>query len=248
MSSLAVGGMTFLCIFGGALLGLHLRTRLREHHLGEDTKDLVKVGVGLIATMTALVLGLLVASTKSSFDTQTSELAQMSANIILLDRALAHYGPETKEVRQRLRKSVEDLVERLWATDGASHIQATSASEAIFDEIQVLTPKTDAQRALQSQATVLAVNLGQARWLLFSQKTSTVSPPFLTVVIFWLTITFTSFGLYSPRNIVVFLTMFVCALSVSAALFLVLELDNPFEGLVQISSESMRNALKQLGA
>src|SRR5215471_8787492 len=102
MSSLGIAGLSFCCVFGGASFGLALRARLREHHLSTETKDFVKLGVGIIATMTALVLGLLVASAKSSFDAQKGELGQMAANIVLLDRALAHYGPEAKEARQVL--------------------------------------------------------------------------------------------------------------------------------------------------
>jgi hypothetical protein len=241
--------MAFACIFGGALLGMLLRTRLREHHLSAESKEVVKVGVGLIATMTALVLGLLVASAKSSFDEQKGEVAQMSANIILLDRVLAHYGPEAKQARDTLRSTVERMIDQLWPTNGTrtSQAQRTAESEQVFDKIQELSPKTETQRSLQAQATKTAIDLGQTRWLLFAQKSSAISMPLLTVLIFWLTITFTSFGLYAPRNAVAFITLFICAMSVSGALCLVLELDRPFAGLIQISSEPLRNALAQLG-
>ncbi|MFT3883214.1 MAG: DUF4239 domain-containing protein [Gemmatales bacterium] len=248
MSSFTIAGIAFACVFGGALVGMYLRTLLREHHLSSETKDVVKVGIGLIATMSALVLGLLVASAKSSFDTKKNEIGQISANIVLLDRALAHFGPETKETRELLRTSVERLIGLLWPTAGAtSQVQPTAASEVLFDRIESLTPKTDAQRALQAQSVKTVIDIGQTRWLLYAQSTSAVSPPFLFVVLFWLTITFLSFGLYAPRNSVVFATLFLCALSVAGALFLVLELDRPFTGYLQISSEPMRNALEQLG-
>src|SRR6516164_1693898 len=103
MSSLAISCIVFACILGGTLLGMMLRTFLPEKHLSGESKDLVKLGMGLIGTMTALVLGLLIASAKSSFDTQRNGLAQLSANIIFLDRILAHYGPEAKESREQLR-------------------------------------------------------------------------------------------------------------------------------------------------
>lgn len=249
MSSFTIAAIAFLCVFGGSLIGMYLRPLLREHHLSSETKDLVKVGVGLIATMSALVLGLLVASAKSSFDTQKSEVGQISANVILLDRALAHYGPETKDVRDHLRSSLEQTIGQIWSTTGpvSAQAQPTASSEILFDKIESLTPKTDAQRGLQSQAVKTAIDIGQTRWLMFAQKTSAVPLPFLIVVLFWLTITFLSFGLYAPRNGVVFTTLFLCALSVAAALFLVLELDRPFDGFIQISSEPMRNALVQLG-
>lgn len=249
MNSFNVALVAFVCVFGGALIGMYLRTLLREHHLSSETKDVVKVGVGLIATMSALVLGLLVASAKSSFDTQRNEVGQISANVMLLDRALAHYGPETKEVRDLLHTSLERMIEQLWPTTGTLSLPAlpTAASEILFDKIENLAPKTEAQRNLQAQAVKTAIDIGQIRWLLIAQKTSAVSLPFLIVVLFWLTITFLSFGLYAPKNGVVFITLFLCALSVAGALFLVLELDHPFDGFIQISSEPIRNALGQLG-
>jgi hypothetical protein len=249
MNSLAIGGIAFACVFGGALFGLFLRTRLREHHLSAESKDVVKLGIGLIATMSALVLGLLVASAKSSFDAQSSEVTHMAGNVVVLDRALAHYGPDAKEARQTLRSAVNGLLEQLWPTDGSQPSQGkpTLAGEAMYEKIQELKPKDESQRTLQAQALKIAVDIGQTRWLLYSQKGSAVSVPFLVVVIFWLTIIFGSFGLFAPRNIVVLVTLFVCALSVAGALYLVLELDRPFEGLIQISSEPLRNALEQLG-
>lgn len=249
MSSITIAAIAFACVFGGSLLGMGLRTLLREHHLSSETKDVVKVGVGLIATMSALVLGLLVASAKSSFDTQKNEVGQIAASVILLDRALAHYGPETKEHRDILRGNVERMLGQMWSTGGAhaSEAQPSTSSEVIFDKIVSLAPKTEAQRGLQAQAVKTAIDIGQVRWLMFAQKTSAVSMPFLVVVLFWLTLTFLSFGLYAPRNGLVFATLLLCALSVAGALFLVLELDRPFDGYIQISSEPLRNALAQLG-
>ena len=106
MSDIAISMILFACVFAGALLGIYLRTALPEHHLSTESKDVVKLGMGLIATMAALVLSLLIASTKGSYDTQRSELRQLSANIMLLDRVLAHYGPETKDSRDLLRHAV----------------------------------------------------------------------------------------------------------------------------------------------
>src|SRR5215468_3034950 len=111
MSPMAISWIVFGVIFGGALLGMTLRRLLPEHHLSQDSKDVVKLGMGLIGTIAALVLGLLVASAKSSFDTQRNGLAQLSANAVLLDRILAHYGPETKECREQLRDTVAAMID-----------------------------------------------------------------------------------------------------------------------------------------
>ncbi len=249
MSSMAISSIVFGCVFGGALLGLLLRAALPAHHLSAESKDVIKVGTGLIATMAALVLGLLVASAKGSFDTQRSEVIQLSGNVILLDRILAHYGPETKESREVLRRAVVGALDRLWPQSGsqAERGEQKFAAEALYEKIQALSPKTEGQRSLQAQAIKISFDIGQTRWLMFAQKGSAIPIPFLVVLVFWLSIIFTSFGLFAPANATVIVTLLVCALSVSGAIFLILELDRPFEGFIQISSGPLRDALVQLG-
>jgi hypothetical protein len=248
MSSLAIGSIVFICVFGGALLGMFLRSILPEHHLSAESKDAVKVGIGLIATMAALVLGLLVATAKASYDTKSSELTEMSANTVMLDRMLAHYGPETKPIRELLRRAGARSLEMLWPQNGqAPRLEPAGGAELLYDAIDALSPKNDAQRALQSQALNLTIDIGKMRWLLFEQSGSSISTPFLVVLVFWLTIIFMSFGLFAPHNVTVVATLLVCALSVSGAIFLILELDRPFEGLIRISSAPVQNALTHLG-
>ena len=249
MGSMAIGCIVFACVFGGALLGMVLRTLLPDHHLSAETKDMVKVGMGLIGTMAALVLGLLVASAKSSFDTRSSEITQMSANIILLDRAMAFYGPGTKEARELLRRSVVQLLDQLWpgARSGPAQSGPIGGAQALYEKIQALSPQNDAQRSIQAQALTTGINTAQMRWLLVAQSGSSIPVPFLVVLVFWLTVIFVSWGLFAPRNATAIATLFICALSVSCAVFLILELDRPFEGLIQISSAPMREALAHLG-
>jgi hypothetical protein len=253
MSSLTISCIIFACIFGGMLLGMVLRAILPEAHLTADTKDVVKLGMGLIGTMTALVLGLLVASAKGSFDTQRNGLAQLSGNVIFLDRTLARYGPEAKGVRESLRAAVDDMLQRTWPAEAppGSHPEAARGTEGryegIYDQIEQLSPKTDSQRALQAQALKIASDMGQTRWLLFAQRGRSIPIPFLVVMASWLVLLLASFSLYAPRNLTVFITLFVCALAVSSAVFLILELDQPFEGMMQISSAPLRNARAQLG-
>jgi len=245
MSPFEISGVIFICIFGSALLGMWLRGVLPERHLDAETKDLVKVGVGLIGTMAALLLGLLVASAKNSFDARGSELTQVAANTILLDRALAHYGPETNEVRGILKVAVGRAIDQFWSKQ--SGVDARTNREIIFDMIQALVPHSDVQRALQAQAESIAINLAQTRWLLFAQSGTAISTPFLVVVVFWLSVLFVSFGLFAPRNGTAIATLLVSAISVAGALFLILELDHPFSGLIQVSSAPLRNALLVLG-
>ena len=227
-----------------------VRNALPKHHLSADTKDLVKLAMGLVATMAALVLGLLVASAKGSYDLQKSEVVQMAGKVAFLDRILAHYGPEAAEARAVLRRALEVAITRIWPEHKlpVAELAPTAASgEAVFDVLLKLAPQTDAQRALKAQALALATDLGQMRWLLFEQAGSSISMPLLVIVVFWLAILFFSFGLFAPSNATAVAALLVGALSVSGAIFLVLEMDQPFSGLIRISSQPMQTALSQLG-
>jgi len=249
MSSLVLSSIVFAVIFGAAIVGMLLRTLLPKHHLAAESKEIVKLGAGLIATMAALVLGLLLASAKGSYDSQKSQFVQMSVKIAMLDRALAHYGPEAKELRGLLRVLVGRMLTQIWPEDGSGSAQLdprAARADLLYDKLQELTPKTEAQKTIQTLAVNLAVDIGQMRWMLFQQSGSAISTPFLVVVVFWLGIIFLSFGLFAPANATTIVTLLLCALSVSGALFLILELDRPFSGMIQIPSAPLRNALDPL--
>jgi hypothetical protein len=222
---------------------------LPEHHLSQDSKDVVKVGMGLIGTISALVLGLLIASAKSSYDTQRNGLAQLAANISLLDRIFAHYGPEAKECRAQLKDNVKNLLAQLWPEERGQgvKIEPTAAGESLYERIQDLTPKNESQRALQAAAIKTGMDIAQARWLLSAQKSSSIPLPFLAVLVFWLALLFASFSMFSKPNLTVAIALLLCALSVAGAIFLILELDHPFDGLIQLSSDPLQRALGQLG-
>jgi hypothetical protein len=253
MSSLAISGIVFACIFGGAVLGMILRAILPEKHWSSESQDIVKLGMGLIGTMTALVLGLLIASAKSSFDTQRNGLAQLSGNVIALDRALAHYGKQSKDARKMLSDSVDDMRRRTWPQEYSEAGQKEAKSgtegryEALFEMILELKPENDAQRVFQTQAIKIVMDIAQARWVLFAQKGSSIPAPFLVILVFWLTLLFGSFSMFARPNVTVVVVMLLCALSVSAAIFLILELDRPFDGLIQISSDPLDRAFDKLG-
>jgi Protein of unknown function (DUF4239) len=251
MTSTIIAAIVFACLFGAGLLGVRVRAILPENHLSPDTKDAVKVGMGLVATMAALVLGLLVASTKGAYDAQKAEVTQMAAKIVFLDRVLANYGSETAETRDLLRRSVGSAINRMWP-DGkisqpAQLDPSATSGEAFFNSIQQLSPQNDAQRSLKSQAVQVTTDVGQMRWLLFEQTESSISLPMLIVLIAWLAIIFMSVGLFAPPNATVIVALMLSALSVAGAIFLILELDMPFDGVIQISSAPMRNALNHLG-
>jgi hypothetical protein len=251
MSSLGLSFIVFACVFGGAVCGILLNRILPPTHLSPDSKDVVKMGMGLVATMSALVLGLLVSSAKSFYDAQSTELTEMSEKVILLDRLLAHYGPETKEVRDLLRSTVADGIDMIWSRQhtGPSKLKApsTDGPESLIGEVRALSPKDDRQRSIQAQALSTVMGVAQTRWLMYEQGANSVSKPMLAILVFWLTAIFVSFGLFAPRNATVITALFVAGLSVSGAIFLILELYSPFGGLIEISSGPLRATLTQLG-
>jgi hypothetical protein len=206
--------------------------------------------MGLVATLAALVLGLLIASAKGSYDSQSTEVTELSAKVVFLDRVLAHYGPEAREARELLRSSVARAIDQMWSKDPAILFKATpgtAGAEVLADKVQELSPKNDSERAIQSQAMSIVMALGQTRWLLYEQRLSSVSMPVLVVLTFWVTALFVSFGLFAPFNTTTIVSLLVSALSVSGAIFLILEMYTPYAGLIQISSAPLRAALAQLG-
>ena len=250
MSATAIGLIVFALVFGSALLAMYVQRALPEHHLSTESKDVVKLGVALIATMSALVLSLLVASAKSAYDTRSNQLVQVAAYIHLLGRALVPYGPEAKDARSSLRQSIAFTVERFWPAEGAKRIAIdpnASPVEAFAEKVEELSPQNEAQRLLRGQALMMALEVGRTRVLLLENLGSSIPMPFLVVLVFWLCIIFASFGLFAPRNGTVIVVLCVCALSVAGAIFLILELDRSFEGLLQISGAPLRAALAQLG-
>ena len=251
MSPMAISWIVFGCVFGGAMLGMLLRSVVPEHHLSADSKEVVKLGMGLIATMSALVLALLIASAKSSHDTQNGEVIQMSADFIQLDRVLAHYGPETKEARAMLRDAVArglGTANNLNSYRPESLDSATlkAGADNVYEKIQQLTPANETQRALHAQAMQIGAEVGRMRALLLEQTGGSIPMPFLVVLVFWFTMIFLTFGLFAPSNTTVVSVLLVCSLSVAGAIFLILELDRPFEGLIQISEAPLRDALSRL--
>jgi hypothetical protein len=242
MNPLLVSTLVFACVYGGALVGFALH--VPEHHRDTDSRDVLKAGSALVATMAALVLGLLVASAKSSYDNQRQELIHICADVALLDRALANYGPEAAPLREHLRGTVESAFGQLWRHRSEP---PSAAGETFFDALNRLPAATEQQRTIKTAASQLAMGLGRTRWLIFAQSGSAISTPLLVVVVFWLTILFVSFGVFAKPNATVHVALFVCALSVAGAILLILELDSPFQGLIRIPDAPLRDVVSRIG-
>jgi hypothetical protein len=251
MSPLATSLVICAILIGGALVGALLRRTLPENHLDSHAKDVVRLGCGLLATIAGLVLGLLINSAKTNFDTQRDEIRMLAANIVLLDHQLEEFGAEALPVRREMRKALAALVDRIW-NEGAvkstptAPFTSTTASQTAYRALRDLTPTTDAQRLYQAQALQTFNTLMQARLVLFEQSNAGMPLPFLVVLVFWLFILFTSFSLFSPLSPTALGALVLFALSASGAIFLILEMYQPFSGMMRLDNEPLRQALVPL--
>jgi hypothetical protein len=244
--------MAFGCTFGAALLAMFIRGRLPAHHLEGDSKDVVKLVMGLIATLTALVLGLLISSSHSAYDAQETELQQLGVHFYQLDRILAHFGPDALQERELLRRVVAADIARIWPSEGVAGakyapLAAQQEAEGLFDNIASLSPKTDFQRLGQSRAVQLLTSVGETQRLLVEQAQGSLSWPFLLVLLSWLMILFFGFGVCARFNATVAVALFAGSVSVGAAILLILEMNQPYGGWMQLSSAPLRDALIQMG-
>jgi hypothetical protein len=252
VNHLAIALIVFACVFGSALIGLYLRDLLPAHHLNDESTGVVKMATGLIATMAALVLGLLVSSAKSSFDTANGELMQNAATVIQFDRVLANYGPEAQEIRSVLKRNYAGVIQILASGDPAQLVQlnsseATKRSEDFEHKVEDLVPHNDEQRALKARAIQLVDQAFAARWLLLLQAKGSIPMSLLIVLVAWLSIIFGAFGLFARRNGTVITALLLCALSAAGAIFLIQEMSMPLSGIVRVSVAPMRDTLSRLG-
>src|SRR5215471_6312123 len=252
MNSITIGLISAGSIFSGALVGMGLQQLLPGHHLNKETQDVVKLSAGTIATLTALVLGLMVSSAKSAFDSMNTGVVQGSAKFILLDRTLARYGPEAKAAREELKRVVAAGIEMVWPSEktgvpALTAFERANGIELVQDKLRELTPQNDAQRQALAQAQQIANDLSQTRWLSVEEAQNQLPVPLLLILVFWLVLLFVSFGLFAPRNSMALTVLLVGACAISAAIFLVLELNRPLDGLIKVSSAPLRYAMQHLG-
>jgi hypothetical protein len=255
MSALLISVIVFLCVLSSALLGMLFAPNLAASHRTAESKDVVRLGMGLVSTTVAVALGLLISSAKSFYDTQSSEVTQLAANYILLDEVLETYGTETAELRAGLRTDLADLVDPDGYVQGAKKSNksygdirsGTRIGGNLIEAVQRLSPKDDNQRSMKAQALNLFIQLGQTRWLIFEQNTVPVPKLLLYMLVGWLIVLFASFGIYAPRNFTVFAGLLLAALAVSGAMLLILEMYHPQTGLIRVSDAPLRAALAQVG-
>lgn len=253
MDALLIGGITCVCVLCGLFTGMLLRKNLPDHHFVGDSKDAVKMGSGLIATLSALVLGLLVSSAKNSFDDMSDAITDSGAKLIILDRTLARYGPQTQDIRNQLRDSIAGWVAVVWSghsidADGLKIFEKSPvALEQVVTELQSMVPQNETQRTSQSEAVQICRELLQTRWLVIEQSQISLPTVFVIVQMFWLMILFGMIGLFAPPNKTVIGALVVCAISVSGAMFLIEEMNRPVSGIVKVSNAPLIKAIEYMG-
>ncbi len=259
MEPLTISLITFACVFGGTLVGMLLRMTIPERDFNQEAQDVLKLALGLILTMNALVLGLLISTAKASYDTKRGLLAQIAADVILADRSLVLYGSDAQAARIALRELVTGLTEQVQSVHDLSHensspklkvnssVKVKIGAADFYQIVRGLSPRDDAQRALKAELLRISMQVAQIRASALTQQSTTIPVPFLIVLIFWLTVVFIGFGLFAPTNLTVLSALSVCALCVAAAIFLVVAMDEAFVGIMRISTEPLRNALAVIG-
>jgi len=248
MSSLVIAAFVFACTFGGGIVGILLHALLPEHHHNDNSKEVIKLVMGLIATVAALVLGLLISSAKTSYDAQKAEVQQLGIHLFQLDHILMRFGPDGRVAREQLRRIVSTDIALTWpgqsgVTAALEPIEAQKEAEELFARIASLPARSDAQHVDQTRALQQLVSVWETHRILDEQAGGSLSWPFLVVLVFWLTALFVGFGLFTRFNLTVGAALLVGALSVAGAVFLILEMNQPYRGIMQISSTPIRNAL-----
>lgn len=252
MGPTATGAIVFAFTLAGMLLGMWLRNHLPRRHLDNDTQSSVKEVNGLIATMTALVLGLVTASAQDSFTKVGAAVEHTAADIVALDRLLARYGPETVDIRKTLQRVVEQRINAVWVAEpGTTLAEIDSDPAQEFERIGTMISNLEAQPGnqqwLKSRALEATELLLAARWGIFAGRESAIPNAFLVIITFWLAAAFAGYTLFAPRNGTMTGILVVSAFSVACAIFLILELGNPFDGRIVVSGDPMRFALAHLG-
>jgi hypothetical protein len=242
--------VSFFAIVAGCASGMTLRARLPKAHFNAESRDMIRLGSSLLATLVAVLISLTIASAKSSYETQDAHFRQLAAYLVEADQLLAQYGPEATGMRQLMREAVPAAIDRIWREKATASqdtaFTARSLAEQLYTALEALSPKNDIQRGLKARVEQAISDLALTRLSMFADGDTPVLTPFMLILIFWLVVVFGSFGLFVEPGPVVFAALLVFALSISTALFLVADLSRPFAGLLQLPKEKLKHTLAPL--
>lgn len=250
-SYLYICAFALAAMFGGALVGLFTARALPRHHLSDDSANVVKLAAAVVASLTSLVLALMLSSANSSFSVNAGIIKKLGADLIQLDHMLRAYGPEANQARADLRAYATRKNEELFPASGAASTtprQTADLLDALLDSTLSLSLTDRRHTALAAQALSITNSIYAERWLLWENPGTTVPVQFLFVLIFWLFLIFVSFGLFAPVNLTVIVSFFLSALAVAAAVLLILELGDPVHhGWIRVSGEPLSRAVLEIG-
>ncbi|TIQ33543.1 MAG: DUF4239 domain-containing protein [Mesorhizobium sp.] len=249
MGEVLVGTAIFACLAGAALVSLMVHERFPAHHRQDDTSAVVRLAANLFVVMSSLVLGLMINSAKNTFEAIDGNVHAFATDLILLDRTLRQYGPETDSARQSLTAYVQRVVDTS-AADNDTTVVPNKLSELLLNQVgdilAGLTPADAKQTAAQQAATQQLRKVIEQRWILAEQSEGAIPAPLIALLVAWLTLIFASFGFRAPRNATVVCTCLISGALVAAAIYLIMDMDTPFSGPIQVSPAPLQRALAEL--
>jgi hypothetical protein len=231
-----------ICIFAGVWLG----RRLPVDHLSKASQDTITISIGMVAAMTSLVLGLLTAEVKSAYDAADSEIKQQAARLQEMNMGTREIdAPAAATIRQNLARLASLAVAETFEGAGP---QGRSAEIYVstYRTIMNLPAPTILEQQVRSDLHDELADLAAHRVEVLQATKGTIPAPFLYMMAAWTAMIFMCWAIFAPRNATVISILVICAASVSGALFLILEMDTPFDGIISISSEPLRSAITAL--
>jgi len=250
MSSTIAFLASFASILIGAAVGMVLKRSLPPDMLEGGSKEFIRLSAGFLATLAALVIGLMIASAKNTYDSQSSNIRQLGTNAVLVDQMLVKYGPEARTARTLLRETIPSATARIWQEHiqraGEATFVISETAERFYNAVEGLKPANAEQTSLKSRIITIVTEMGRTRLLVFTQNENAIPVPFFIVLIFWLVAIFASFSLFAEPGPIVIASVLVFAVSVSSALFLIVDLSRPFEGLMQITNHHLHMVLPKV--
>ncbi|MCE9587272.1 MAG: hypothetical protein K8R57_03040 [Verrucomicrobia bacterium] len=250
MNSYLVASVAFLCIFGGALIGMLIQRFIPAHHLSKDSHESVKLGAGLIATMAALILGLLVSSSKGTYDRVNVLINDAAANTISLDRTLRNFGPEAAPLRKLLLDRIIIVRNDVWPEDnkvlnkGSAVFKQESTIISLIKDIASLNASDLGSIQMKNNALSIASDLNKERWQITVESSSKLPLLLVVIPVFWITFLTFVYGIFAPRNGTVLAVLFFCSVSIAGAIFLICEMSMPLDGSIKVPSQPFQTALE----
>ncbi len=254
MTAIWVSMAAALAAFAAGLFGLWLQRLLPKPHTSDRSRDMITAIVGLVSLLLALVLGTIIGSAYAFYSNQKTELETIAARALQLDIALAEFGPETKEARAELKAGTQRVHDMFWGEKPifdsdpgqlapGTAIESLKATDAA---IAALDPRTPLQKQAAAAAVVDASLIQNTRLSILLQLKSPVSWPLVTVVVLWSILLF-CFGVLSRINATTIAALGFGGFAVGSALFLIIELSQPYTGLFRVPPAALEQSIEAMG-